>query len=154
MSEIDDNGFVATVQKEGAFTFVAIPFSPREAWGARPRYPVTGTINEVPVRGTLGVLGQAYFLRLGAAWLRDSGVEPGATVTVRLSLEGPHEGNLAPDITTALSKNPKAKAFFDSLPTFYRKNFIRWIESAKRDETRARRIDDMVRLLEEGKREK
>ncbi len=154
MSEPDDKVFVATVQKEGAFTFVAIPFSPREAWGARPRYPVSGTINDVPVRGTLGALGQAYFLRLGAAWLRDSGIQTGATVTVKLSLEGPHEGNLAPDIAAALSNNPKAKIFFDGLPTFYRKNFIRWIESTKRDETRSMRIDEMIRLLDEGKREK
>ncbi len=154
MSETNQASFDAVIQKEGSFTFVALPFSPREFWGVRPRYPVSGTVNDVPVRGTLGALGQAYFLRLGAAWLRDSGIEPGATVTVKLSLEGPHEGNLAPDIATALSSNPKAKIFFDGLPTFYRKNFIRWIESAKRDETRTRRIDEMVRLLEEGKRER
>lgn len=154
MSETNQASFDAVIQKEGSFTFVAIPFSPREVWGVRPRYPVSGTVNDVPVRGTLGALGQAYFLRLGAAWLRDSGIELGATVTVKLSLEGPHEGNLAPDIAAALSSNPKAKTFFDGLPTFYRKNFIRWIESAKRDETRTRRIDEMVRLLEEGKRER
>ena len=120
--------------------------SPREVWGARPRYYVTGTIDDISVRGTLGASGQDYFLRLGAAWMRDSGIEPGANVIVRLSLEGPHEGNLAVDIANALSGNIKAKTFFDGLPTFYRKNFIRWIESAKRDETRARRIDEMLKL--------
>lgn len=154
MSETDQEVFAATVQKEGRFTFVAIPFSPREVWGARPRFHVTGTINDIPVRGTLGALGQDYFLRLGAAWLRDCGIEPGANVTVKLSLEGPQDANLAPDIAAALSGNAKAKTFFDGLPTFYRKNFIRWIESAKRDETRARRIDEMMRLLEEGKHQK
>ena len=154
MSVTDRGIFDATVQKEGSFTFVAIPFSPRDVWGARPRFYVTGTINDIPVRGTLGALGQDFFLRLGAAWIRDSGIEPGANVTVRLSLEGPHEGNLAIDIAEALSSNKKAKTFFDGLPTFYRKNFIRWIESAKRDETRAKRINEMMNLLEEGKREK
>ena len=87
MSATDQEIFEATVQKEGNFTFVAIPFSPREIWGAKPRYYVTGTINDISVRGTLGALGQDYFLRLGAAWLRDSGIETGAMVTVRLSLE-------------------------------------------------------------------
>jgi hypothetical protein len=88
MNETEQEIFDATVQREGRFTFVAIPFSPREVWGARPRYYVTGTINDISVRGTLGALGQDYFLRLGAAWIRDSGIEPGANVTVRLSLEG------------------------------------------------------------------
>jgi uncharacterized protein YdeI (YjbR/CyaY-like superfamily) len=99
-------------------------------------------------------LKQDYFLRLGAAWMRDSGLEPGAKVQVRLSLEGPQEGTIAPDIGKALSGNKKAKTFFDGLPTFYRKNFIRWIESAKREETRVKRVNEMIKLLEEGKREK
>lgn len=154
MSEADQKRFDATVQREGSFTFVAIPFSPGEVWGARPRFYVTGTINGIAVRGTLGALGQDYFLRLGSAWLRDSGIEPGANVTVDLSLEGPQEGNLSPDIAKALSDSKEAMTFFDSLPTFYRKNFIRWIESAKRDETRAKRINEMIKLLEERKREK
>ena len=89
MSETKQKPFDAIVQKEGDFIFVAIPFSPREVWGARPRYSVTGTINGISVRGTLGVLGQDYFLRLGKTWMRDSKIEIGEIVTVRLSLESP-----------------------------------------------------------------
>lgn len=87
MSATEPITFEATVQAEGSFIFVAIPFSPREAWGAQPRYSVTGTINGNEVRGTLGALGQAYFLRLAQAWMRKSGIEAGAKVTVQLSLE-------------------------------------------------------------------
>ena len=151
---LPEQTFDAIVETEGKFTFVSLPFSPRAAWGARPRFSVAGTINGVAVRGTLGAFKGDYFLRLGAAWLRDCGIETGAKVTVTLALEGPHEGNLAADILDALSASPKAKSFFDGLPTFYRKNFIRWIEGAKRAETRAKRIAEMVVLLEEGKREK
>ena len=154
MSEINQISFDAIIQKEGSFTFIAIPFMPHEVWGAKPRYHVTGTIHGIAVRGTLGALGQAYFLRLGATWMRDSGIELGAQVAVRLTLEGPQEENLASDIAQALAGNEKAKAFFDGLPTFYRKNFIRWIESAKREATRVRRIHEMIQLLADGKREK
>jgi hypothetical protein len=87
MGESVQKIFEATVQTEGKFTFVSIPFSPREVWGAKPRYYVIGTINDISVRGTLGALGQGYFLRLSAAWLRDSRIEPGTIVTVKLSLE-------------------------------------------------------------------
>ena len=69
--------FETTVQREGKFTFVAMPFSPREVWGARPRYYVIGTINGFAVRGTLGALKQDYFLRLSAAWTRDNGLNRG-----------------------------------------------------------------------------
>ncbi len=86
MNEIAYKVFDATVQKEGSFTFVAIPFSPREVWLPRPRYPVSGTINDFVVRGTLGALGQDYFLRVSAKWLQTSGIVPGAKVTVKLSV--------------------------------------------------------------------
>ena len=109
MSETNQKSFGAIIQKEGSFTFVAIPFLPREVWGAKPRYHVTGTINGIAVRGTLGALGQDYFLRLGAAWMRDSGIELGSNVTMQLSLEGPAEGNIASDITKASSRNKKQK---------------------------------------------
>ena len=87
MSETKRRSFNAIVQKEGSFIFVAIPFSPREVWGAKPRYSVTGTINGISVRGTLGALGQDYFLRLGKTWMRDSEIDVGENVMVRLSLE-------------------------------------------------------------------
>lgn len=90
MSETKQIHFETKVQSEGKFTFVAIPFSPREIWGAKPRFSVCGNINEKAVRGTLGALGQDYFLRLSATWLRDSGIAPGDTVTVVLSLERPN----------------------------------------------------------------
>ena len=154
MNSTTQQTFETTVQQEGKFTFVALPFAPAEAWGPRQRFAVTGTINGQPVRGTLGAEGKAYFLRLGATWLRDNAISAGDEVIVILALEGPQEGNLAEDILHALTASEKAKAFFDGLPTFYRKNYIRWIESAKREDTRAKRIAEMIVLLEAGKREK
>jgi hypothetical protein len=87
MDGSDQKTFEAVVQREGKFTFVAIPFSPREVWGAKPRYYVTGTINDFAVRGTLGALGQEYFLRLAASWISESGIDIGKSVTVTLSIE-------------------------------------------------------------------
>ena len=87
MGDCEPITFEAMIQQEGKFIFVALPFSPREVWGARPRYAVTGTINGIRARGTLGALGQDYFLRLAKAWLRESELAPGAQVTVNLSLE-------------------------------------------------------------------
>jgi hypothetical protein len=81
--------FTALIQKEGVFTFVSIPGTPASHWGARPRYHVCGTIEGIAVRGCLGVNGQDYFLRLGAAWLRGTNIILGQQVSVSLDLEGP-----------------------------------------------------------------
>ena len=58
------------------------------------------------------------------------------------------------DVAAALSAAPDACRFFESLPTFYRKNYMRWIHDAKRPETRAKRVAEMVELLSAGKRER
>jgi hypothetical protein len=146
--------FKTEIQKEGAFTFVAIPFSPREVWGTKPRYNVTGTINGFAARGCLGALKQNYFLRLSATWLRESGFNAGDEVSVKLESEEAQEIKLAADIAKALSQNKSAQAFFNALPPSHQKRYVQWIESAKREETRAKRIEEMSSLLEKNKRGK
>ena len=71
-----------------------------------------------------------------------------------LSPEGPQSEGLSPDIASALNAEPQAKAFFESLATFYRNTYIKWIESAKKPETRRARIQEMVALLKAGKKQK
>jgi uncharacterized protein YdeI (YjbR/CyaY-like superfamily) len=53
-----------------------------------------------------------------------------------------------------LETEPDARRFFESLATFYRKGYIRWIEQAKRPETRDRRIAETVAALKAGKRQR
>jgi hypothetical protein len=146
--------FKTTIAKSGSRTYIAIPFNPNDAWGVKQRHHVRGTINGCMIRGSLGSDGESYFIPLGAAWRRDNGLEAGAEVEVVLFPEGPQTDNVAPDVAGALTAEPQAQDFFDSLPTFYRNNFMRWIESAKRPATRAARISEMIELLKAGKREK
>lgn len=54
-------------------------------------------------------------------------------------------------IEAALKKTPAAKRFFDSLTPARRRPYIAWIESAKREETKARRLKEVIRLLSAGK---
>lgn len=146
--------FETVIAKSGTRTFVALPFNPNEVWGVKQRHYVVGSINGWPVRGSLGSDGRQYFLPLGAAWRRDCGIDAGVEVNVVLSPEGPQIENLSPDVVDALEAEPDAKAFFESLATFYRNAYIKWIEGARRPETRATRIEEMVKLLKAGKKER
>jgi hypothetical protein len=146
--------FEAMIARSGSRTYIAIPFDPHETWGIKQRHYITGTINGCKIRGSLGSDGAQYFLPLGAAWRRDSGLDAGATVAVELAPEGPQVETLAPDIVAALDAEPRARQFFDSLATFYRRNYMRWIDSAKRPETRSARIAEMLRLLKAGKKQR
>lgn len=150
----EERKFQARIELFGTRCFIPLPFDPNEAWGAKERHHLTGTVAGHKYRGAVDRFGDRFGLPTGAAFLRDTGLQPGSEVEVILKPEGPQSGALAPDITNALQAEPAAAQFFDALPTFYRKNYMRWVDSAKRPETRAKRIREMVQLLREEKREK
>ena len=146
--------FTTTIAQLGTRTYIALPFDPNETWGVKQRHHVTGSVNGYSVRGSLGSDGAQFFLPLGAAWRRDNGLDAGATVEVVLAPEGPQSAALTPDVVAALDSEPQARLYFDSLATFYRNNYMRWIESAKRPETRSARIAEMLSLLKAGKKQR
>ncbi len=55
-------------------------------------------------------------------------------------------------IAKALKANPKAWSFFQELAPTYRRHFVGWIHTAKRPETREKRIRESVAMLAAGKK--
>ena len=53
-------------------------------------------------------------------------------------------------IASALKTNPKAWKFFRELAPTYRRRFVGWIHTAKRPETREKRLRESIRLLAAG----
>jgi hypothetical protein len=135
--------------------YIVLPFAATEAWGARPRYHITGTINGRAVRGALEEFGKGHFLPLGPVYRRDAGLQVGDDVEVVLDVEGPQREALAEDLAAALAEEPDAAEFFDGLASFYRKKYLRWIDATKRrPDVRAARIAELVRLLKAGEKQR
>lgn len=57
---------------------------------------------------------------------------------------------LPEDVEKALKKNPKAKGFFESLSFTNKKEYVEWIVSAKKEETRQQRVTGTLERLEKG----
>ena len=151
-----DRSFTTKIEgTEKGRAYIVLPFEPAKAWGPKDRYHVRGTINGNRVRGPLEAFGRGYFLPLGPVYRRDNGLHVGDTVEVTLAPEGPRTEALAPDIAAALQAEPDAARFFDGLATFYRKNYLRWIDATKRSpEIRAQRIADLVKLMKAGEKQR
>ena len=58
----------------------------------------------------------------------------------------------APQLSAALARSAKAKDFFEKLSPACQKHFIGWISTAKRPETRAKRLAESLALLERGEK--
>jgi hypothetical protein len=146
--------FTGRIQNAGGGGgFVEIPFDVEEVFGSK-RPKVRALIEGVPYRGTLVRMGGERHMLLILKGIRE---QVGKTFgdEVKIVLEADTEPRVVavpPDLMKELKKNKDAKAFFDKLAYTHRREYVRWIEEAKREETRARRVTKTIELLMKGKR--
>ena len=56
------------------------------------------------------------------------------------------------DFAEALENNPKAKENFEKLAPTFQKQYLGWIEVARRPETKNKRIKESISLLNKGEK--
>ena len=96
-------------------------------------------------------MGGEFWLGVSAANRQLTGASAGNTYDVDVELDtAPRTVDLPPDLAAALAKDPEARSAFDALSYTHRKEYVRWITEAKRDETRQRRLHRSIELLREG----
>lgn len=61
------------------------------------------------------------------------------------------EAPVPPELKAALAKNGKAATHFAAFPPSHRREYVRWITEAKREETKAKRVAQAVEWIAEGK---
>lgn len=93
-----------------------------------------------------------YAALKAAGRLKPSGIE--RPPTARGSAPRPERlalpSRLPKSIEAALKKNPDARRRFEALSPSHRRRYYAWIESAKREETKLRRLEEAIRLLTKG----
>jgi hypothetical protein len=116
------------------------------------RFPVVATVNGYSWRTTVVRMRGEFLVGLSRAVREAAGVQAGDTATLALQLDTePREVEVPDALAQAMARDPTARAAFDALAFTHRKEFTRWIEEAKREETRARRVTQALTMLREGK---
>jgi hypothetical protein len=113
--------------------------------------PVTVTVNGYTFRGRVGRMNGENLVGFNKATRDAAGVAPGDKVKVVIAVdEAERSVDIPDDLAKALAK-AKATDAFSKLAPSHRKEYVRWITEAKRPETRAKRIDEAVALIREGR---
>jgi hypothetical protein len=116
---------------------------------------VEGTFDGFPFRATLEPDGQGgHWLKVDRKMREAAGAEAGDVVTLEIApvAEEP-EPKVPPDLRKALAAAPpKAREVWSDITPAARRDFIHWITSPKRAETRAKRIETACDMLAKGKR--
>lgn len=112
--------------------------------------PVKVTINGYTWRSTVANMGGCQYIVVNAEARRQAGVKAGHVVTVTLERDTEKRDV---EVPTELRKALGAKLAqkLGSLSFTHKKEFVRWYTEAKKEETRARRAEEMKQMLAAGK---
>jgi bifunctional DNA-binding transcriptional regulator/antitoxin component of YhaV-PrlF toxin-antitoxin module len=145
--------FHARLESAGGGAFVTIPFDVEQVFGAK-RVPVKATIDGEPYRGSLVRMGGPDHMLIVLKEIREKiGKGPGDEVEVTVEKDDePRVVQPPPELAAALAADPDAAAHFERLAYSHRREYVKWIEEAKRPETRAGRVGKAVAMLRDGRK--
>lgn len=146
--------FEAVIQSAGrGGAYVVVPIDVESVFGSK-RPKVKATFDGEPYRGTVVRMGGPdHILPILKSIREKIGKQAGSTVHVTLCLDTEPRRVVVPgDLSAALDAVPLARDFFDQLSYTNRKEYVRWVEGAKRETTRASRIERAVSMLGDGRR--
>ncbi len=153
MSEEVVQSFSAVIEEAGGGgAYVTVPFDVEAVFGKK-RVKVQATFDGHPYRGSLVRMGTEYhflIIRKDIRRIIGKGIGDTVAVTVREDTE-PRSVELPEDLAEALQRNYRAFGAFQALSYSHQREYLDWINEAKKPETRSRRIEKCIAMLDEGK---
>ncbi|ROH95973.1 YdeI/OmpD-associated family protein [Chryseobacterium daecheongense] len=149
--------FSAIIKQNGNMNaaFVEFPFSTEKLFGKKGQVKIKALFDDaIEYRGSLAKMkSDCHILGLTQKVRKQLGKTFGDEVSVSL-IEDKEERtvDIADDIALVFNENQEAKELFDKMSYTHRKEYIRWIEEAKKAETRENRKGKMIQMILEGKK--
>lgn len=140
--------------KGTAWAFLVLPVTASAQLRTRGALLVAGTLQGVPFQTTLAPDGVgSHWLKIGKALLEAARVAPGDEVVVTLTPPPVEPEPAVPaDLKAALTANPAAMTTWRDITALARRDWIHWVTSGKKAETRTRRIGVACDKLASGSR--
>ena len=148
------HSFTAIIEAhDGSGAHVSVPFDVEAAFGKK-RVKVQATFDGVPYRGSIVRMGGPDHMLIVRKDIRERiNKSVGDEVEVTLMEDTQPRAVAVPgDMQEALWQHPTAASFFKQLAYTHRKEYVQWIENAKKPETRARRVEKAVSMLRNGRK--
>jgi hypothetical protein len=137
----------------GGGAYVVFPYDVEKEFGTNGKVPVNTAIDGVADKSALLRMGMPQHVLGVPKAIRDKlGKKPGNVVKIVLWKDEEKREVAVPPELHARMKKAGVLAFFESLSFTHRKEYCRWITEAKKNETRARRLDKAIELLTDGVR--
>lgn len=116
--------------------------------GWKKSYRVKGKLDKYAIKGVALIPhgGGSFILPINATMRKGTGKHKGAMLNVQLQ-EDKAPQTLSPELMECLDDEPRALEFFKTLAPSHQAYFSKWIESAKTEVTKTKRIAQTVNGL-------
>lgn len=141
------------VSPQKGWTFLYIP---NQLLGTSHRVWLRGKVNGKPFQATANPWrNETHIITVNTKMREELGLRAGDQCRMEFEIitAPPPEPGTPTDLVTALQAHPKALGFFQRIPPSHRKEYIEYIEEAKKPETRARRIAKTMEMILEKSQE-
>ena len=146
--------FDALIQgHESGGAFVDVPFDVEAVFGKK-RVKVKVWYDDVLYHGSMVRYGRpSHMLIIRKDIQARIGKGPGDSVNIVVEEDTePRVIEVPADFQTLLDAHPEQKTFFEGLSYTHKKEYVQWIEGAKRQETRERRMHKAIEMMANGQR--
>lgn len=151
--------FTATIHKfdqqgeKSGWSYIEIPADLAQQMmpGNKKSFRVKGKLDQFKISGVsmIPMGGGGFIIPINAAMRKGTGKKHGAMLQVQLEVDK-KEYQLNPDLLICLADEPKAYRAFNALSRSFQNYYSKWIDSAKTEPTRTRRIAAAVSALAQG----
>lgn len=152
MSELIE--FSAVLKKDDSWnsTYIDFPYDVKTLFGTSGNVKVKVTYDGVAHRGLLTNMGGGcHFLGINKELRAKIGKNPGEEIHVALERDTEERIVEVPDdLSAVFAAHPEARTRYERLSYTHRKEYVRWIEEAKKPETRLKRLNKTVEMLLTG----
>lgn len=140
--------------KDATWSFLLLPAKASAKLPTRSMVTVDGTLEGRPFQATLEPDGEgSHWFKVDKALRERAGASVGDTVALEIApVAKEPEPRVPADLREALAANPAAKTVWDDITAVARRDWIAWVTSGKKSETRVKRIAVACDKLASGKR--
>ena len=131
--------------------YVLFPYDTKAEFGTRGIVPVRATFDGVAYRGSLVKYGNPLHMMPVLKAIREKiGKKTGDTIDVVIWKDEEERTVEVPEEFAKRMKKAGVREFFDALSYTNRKEYCRWLTEAKKEETRAARLEKSIEMLKKG----
>lgn len=146
--------FEGVIKGDKVGRWIDFPYDLKDTFDKGNLVPIIATFDGIEYQGSLAKMGGKKAMLLLRNDVRAKlGKDIGDKVDVTVTLDDkPRTIEIPKELAQEFKKNKEAKEYFESLAFTHRKEYVKWITEAKKEETRTNRVKKAIEMINQKRK--